>query len=718
MVVNILQPKIALTNNMELINGAHILYTYSDYEKYIENAVSFVSTGLTLGHGVIFIDNEETFDVVLNELRQKGFSQENLDKIVFANHIDFYGANDIFTIDRVIQTFSKLVQPFIDQEIPLRSWANVIWLENQCCLLDKLKTFEAEADLFVSQIKTFSVCAYDGSMLPSNIHLEMMKNHPYIMTDTEMALSSFYHKSVPPSIFIEENLEEKIIDMDEEIQTIHFHNQNLIEGMPEAVIVSSNDKLIFANQSALSLLEYENDILLGKTIWDIYHPDYFELIKERQEMLKNGEKLPLIEKKVLTKKGTVLDVEVVNFPFVFEGLEHPATISILRNISERKRLDSELRAAKANAEKSNHMKSVFLSQMSHDLRTPLNTIQGFTQIMLSSTDRDVKDQYKLQKIQKASEHLLELIEELLDFSAIEAGIIKLFPVEIHLKSFIQECVSSIPVMFKENVRISVQPVKDDIYIKADQIRLKQILNNLLTNAIKYNRPNGHVEIFIQSGDQTSEVRINIRDTGIGIPTDDLSAIFDPFYRSEKTMAKWNGTGLGLAIVAELTTIMDGKYGVCSEEGIGTVFWVSFKQVDMNHGLSSKHQNTLSYDEKSMIQKEVLYIEDNQDNIILMEAMLDVIIDVKLTVETTGEKGILRAAELQPDIILLDMGLPDLNGLDVLKRLKANANTKHIPVIIVSADAFESSIEKAMKEGSLDYITKPIDLKKLRTVITS
>jgi PAS domain S-box-containing protein len=839
-----ISPRIALTNNIEINNGAHIMYTFSNPEKYLENAISFISTGLLLGNGVVFIDEKPTFDIVLQHLTEKGVDEEKLDKIIFFDNVEFYASNEIFSINRVVNTFSKLIHPYISEGIPLRTWAKVKWLKDQCCLLDNLSEFELEADSFVNQVKSFSICAYDGSELSANQQLEIMKSHPYMMTDLELFPSSLYHSELPfPSIFMEKRDEETISNLKNEFQNIHNYYKNLIEVMPDAVFVTSNEEIVYANKAATELLDCELVQLLDKRIWEIIHLDFHETVKERTVKIQFGDKAPLIEQKLQNFKGQTINVEAASFPFFFDNMSKPTTISIVRNIDERrllqkkisnqikfnrtvfdslqmglivvednqinminemacnilefensdtteersvteqhkittkiftnldekyklieivdkatmnlnieskhingrtieidfipisfdeelytyvwvirdityrKMIEENLKEAKLNAEKSNHMKTVFLSQMSHDLRTPLNTIQGFTQILLSDHDRNEKERHKLQRIHGASIHLLELIKELLDFSAIEAGAIKLYSETIQLKSIIDDCVNSIQEFPHPQVSFFIKPIKADLYIHTDPVRLKQILNNLLTNALKYNKPDGKVHIYVES--EPSNIVIYVADTGIGIPEDEIPYIFEPFYRSKKNMENWTGAGLGLAIVKNLTKIMNGNCGVFSQEGIGTTFWVRFNKLDVNNtDISCKKENTLSTENKPIVGKRVLYIDDNRDNVELMQAMLEMIGDICLFPETTGRTGLLKALEMKPDLILLDLSLPDMTGIEVLKRLKMHENTKEIPVYIVSADAFETSIKEALANGCTDYITKPIDINQLRSAISN
>ncbi|MFD2216042.1 ATP-binding protein [Metabacillus endolithicus] len=375
-----------------------------------------------------------------------------------------------------------------------------------------------------------------------------------------------------------------------------------------------------------------------------------------------------------------------------------------------------LELEKLNAEKANLAKTVFLSQMSHDLRTPLNTIQGYSQILLMNKNSSDLNQ-KISKIYNASEQLLNLIEEILDFTAIDTGRVNIHKEEIQVKSFLEDCVGSILETNTSDINIQFDGVPSELFIEADPVRLNQIMTNLLDNAMKYNRTNGTVHIYCDYEKESEEVKINVKDSGIGIEHEDLDLIYEPFYRSKSTMNNWKGTGIGLAIVSQLTKRMNGNYGVTTEKGKGSTFWVSFKKLNkQSEGIMQNIDEEQLFPLSQPLR--VLYIEDNTDNIDVMRSMLRIIQTIDLQCVTSGKEGIKQVIELMPDIVLLDIALPDMNGFEALKHIKSNPVTKDIPVIAVSADAMESTIKQASEEGCFAYIKKPIHLDEIRNVLES
>ncbi|WP_176551250.1 ATP-binding protein [Bacillus sp. AFS040349] len=475
-----------------------------------------------------------------------------------------------------------------------------------------------------------------------------------------------------------------------EIRKYESHVDRLLQGSNTISVCAYNAFITpaFFQNELLKIHEYVMmDDVIEKS--PFYHKKYTSFPASERERVQNLEK----ENNILIKKNEEL---------------------LIGNARQKER-EKYLELQKINAEKANHAKTVFLSQMSHDLRTPLNTIQGYSQILLMNKNSSELNQ-KISKIYNASEQLLNLIEEILDFTAINTGRVNIHKEEIQVKSFLEDCVGSILETNTSDIDIHFEGVPSELFIEADPVRLNQIMTNLLDNAMKYNRTNGTVHIYCDYEKDSEEVKINVKDSGIGIEHEDLDLIYEPFYRSKSTMNNWKGTGIGLAIVSQLTKRMNGKYGVTTEGGKGSTFWVSFKK------LTKQSNEFMQNNEEQLIPLSqplrVLYIEDNTDNIDVMRSMLRIIQTIDLQCVTSGKEGIKQVIELKPDIVLLDIALPDMNGFEALKHIKSNSVTKDIPVIAVSADAMESTIKKASEEGCYAYIKKPIHLDEIRNLLES
>ncbi len=391
-------------------------------------------------------------------------------------------------------------------------------------------------------------------------------------------------------------------------------------------------------------------------------------------------------------------------------------VGISREITERKRYEEALTVAKNEAETANRAKSEFLSRMSHELRTPLNSILGFSQLLdrddLSPTYRE-----RVGYIYRAGRHLLELIDEVLDISRIEAGHIELSLQPVRMKEALGEaCGIMQPLADARHIRI-VLPNETSCASSAmaDRQRLKQVLLNLLGNAVKYNRDGGSVILNCEEK-AGGRIRVSVTDSGSGIAPEKQSRLFQPFDRLGAEHTSVQGTGLGLALSKRLTEAMSGTIGFVSDTS-GSTFWIEIPLSDMPRaeGLGVietvlPRVTPVSYD------RTLLYIEDNLSNVTLIEHLLSDQPGTKLITTMQGLLGLELAARHRPDLILLDVHLPDIDGHEVLKRLKSGERTSDLPVVVLSADATRPQIDRLRAAGAADYLTKPIDVNRFFQVI--
>jgi PAS domain S-box-containing protein len=384
--------------------------------------------------------------------------------------------------------------------------------------------------------------------------------------------------------------------------------------------------------------------------------------------------------------------------------------SLVIEIDVRKRTESELIKAKGEAEEANLAKSEFLSRMSHELRTPLNSILGFAQL-LEMGELNTSQSKGVKHILRSGKHLLDLINEVLDISRIESGHIALSLEPVQVGSVIIEMIDIVkPLATYQQVTIDLVSSQDNyLFISADRQRFKQVMLNLLNNAIKYNHQNGMV--VVKSEADPEFIRISVTDTGLGISEENLSRIFTPFERigAEKTTTE--GTGLGLAVVKKLMEAMGGSIGINSVLGEGTTFWIEFPTTKSQLEIVETTIGQMKTEpDKNNFKGLILYIEDNISNIELVEQVLiNQRPGIRLISNTSGMEIVKLATEFNPDLILLDLNLPDMHGSEVLELIQADPTTKPIPVIVISADAMPHQLEKIMKLGAKDYLTKPSDV---------
>jgi signal transduction histidine kinase/ActR/RegA family two-component response regulator len=375
----------------------------------------------------------------------------------------------------------------------------------------------------------------------------------------------------------------------------------------------------------------------------------------------------------------------------------------------------ELREAKEAADRANTAKSEYLSRMSHELRTPLNAILGFAQL-LELEDLGEEQRENLHYILTAARRLLALINEVLDIAAIEAGRLPLSLEPVAVADVVAETVSLIrPLADQHQVLLVNPPLSCASHVQGDRQRLKQILLNLLSNAVKYNRQGGRVELECGPGDD-GRLRIQVVDTGPGIAAEAMGQLFVPFERLGNEQSGVEGAGLGLPLSRRLAEAMGGTLDVASEPGQGSSFWVELPQAE---GPVQRAERRQELDPQAQPPPEepaptltVLYIEDNLSNLQLVERVLSRRPGVRLISAMRPQLGLDLAAEHDPDLILLDLHLPDMPGQEVLRRRRAEPRTAEVPVVILSADARPTLVDQLLGEGARAFLTKPLDVKEL------
>ncbi|MCE3263465.1 MAG: hypothetical protein K0R43_2544 [Pseudoduganella sp.] len=383
--------------------------------------------------------------------------------------------------------------------------------------------------------------------------------------------------------------------------------------------------------------------------------------------------------------------------------------------------NSELAMAMQEAKSANQAKSAFLSSMSHELRTPLNAILGFAQILTSEKLPSTLEQKRefANHILKSGRHLLTLINEILDLAKIESGAVALSLEPVALNEILQECESMVaPLAGNRGIRL-LFPDKCEANVTADRTRLKQILLNLLSNAIKYNRDGGAVVVDCSPGGHEL-VRISVQDTGMGLKPEQIKQLFQPFNRLGQESGVEEGTGIGLVVTKRLVELMGGTIGVTSSQGVGSMFWIELKSTTPTPSriATSAERPAEHHRHAAGEPATVLYVEDNPANLKLVEEIISFRPDLKLLSAPDGHLGVELARAHQPDIILMDINLPGLNGIDAVKLLHNDPRTAHIPVIALTANAMPRDVEKGLAAGFFRYLIKPINIDEFTEAINS
>ena len=387
------------------------------------------------------------------------------------------------------------------------------------------------------------------------------------------------------------------------------------------------------------------------------------------------------------------------------------TVEMQTQGEELQQTNVELESAKSAAEKANLAKSDFLSSMSHELRSPLNAILGFAQLMESGLPLPTPTQKaSIDQILQAGWYLLELINEILDLALIESGKLSLSLEPMLLSEVLLDCQSMIePQAQKNGIRMSFPQLDTPYFVNADRTRVKQVLINLLSNAIKYNRAGGTVEVTC-SACTAERIRISIQDTGEGLPPEKLAQLFQPFNRLGQEASAEEGTGIGLVVSKRLVELMGGEIGAESTVGVGSVFWIELNSAaapQLAVGTDEPHALTQARVQRGAVLRTLLYVEDNRANMQLVEQLIERRPDMRLLSAGDGLRGIALARIHQPEVILMDINLPGISGIQALKILREDPVTAHIPVIAISANAMPQDITKGLEAGFFRYLTKPI-----------
>jgi PAS domain S-box-containing protein len=592
------------------------------------------------------------------------------------------------------------------QEVIARAKALSIELETQIAPGFEALVFKASRG--IEDIYELTYIRKDGSRFPAVVSVTALR-------DDQGAIIGYLLIGTDNTARKQIEAEQK--QLAQRLRDHQFYTRSLFESNIDALITTDPSGIITdVNKQMEALTGCTRDELIGAPFRSYFtDPDRAE----------TSIKLVLSEKKItnyeLTARARDGKETVVSYnatTLYDRDRRLQGVFAAARDVTERKRLDQvlqeknvELESARSVAEKANLAKSDFLSSMSHELRSPLNAILGFAQLMESDSPPPTPAQKEsIAQILQAGWHLLKLIDEILDLAKVEAKQVPLSREPVSLAEVMIECQGMIePQAQQRGIHMIFPRFGMQYFVLADRVRVKQVLINLLSNAIKYNISQGTVEVKCDEI-TPGRIRVSVRDTGAGLSPEQMAQLFQAFNRLGQEASGEEGTGIGLVVAKRLVELMEGEIGVESSVGMGCVFW--FELPSVAEPCLSMEGGDAAALAPPHVPREVgphtlLYIEDNPANLKLVEQIIARHPDIRLLTAVNGNSGIEIARVSRPDVILTDINLPDISGYEALKILRSDPATAHIPVIAISANAMSPDVERGMKAGFFRYITKPI-----------
>jgi PAS domain S-box-containing protein len=573
--------------------------------------------------------------------------------------------------------------------------------------------FEAlvfKASRGIEDIYEITYIRKDGSRLPAIVSVTALRNAQdgvigYLLIGTDNT--------------VRKQAEAEQALLDQRLRDQQLYTRSLIESNTDAIMTTDPRGIISdVNQQMQALTGCTRDELIGAP-FKRFFTDQKRAEAAITRALREGKVINYeLTAHARDGKKTVVSYNATTFHDRDRNLQ--GVVAAARDITERKEFELilqenniELARAKAAAEKANMAKSEFLSRMRHELRTPLNAVLGFAQLMATAKPPPSAEQkLSIEQILQAGWYLLRLINEILDLSMIESGKVTMTEESTSLTGVLKDCQAMIaPQALQRGVQITFPVLDNPFYVHADRTRVKQVVINLLSNAIKYNRAGGEVIVQCMMSNE-NRVRLTIKDTGAGLAPEQLEQLFQPFNRLGQEANRGEGTGIGLVVTKKLVELMEGTIGVESSVGVGSLFWVELKTSGLPElaiDSMTAVQDQAPVHTLSAQQRTLLYVEDNPGNLLLVEQLIEQHNDWKLVKAINGCEGIQLARDYLPDVILMDINLPDISGFDALKILREDPITAHIPVWALTANTFPHEMAKGLEAGFFRYLTKPINV---------
>jgi len=521
-------------------------------------------------------------------------------------------------------------------------------------------------------------------------------------------------------------LEQRIAERTAELNNSNRWLSTILKTTQQGFIATDRQAVVTkVNPAILRILGRSQDEIIGKKLYELTGEKNRDFLVNR---LTSTRKVPNDEYDLDIQRpdGSVCHCHFAVTYLFNDKNEIDGGFALVSNIDERFKVEQALKKAKEEAERNSAAKSLFLSSISHEFRTPMNSILGFAQLLALEKGLTDKQKDYIEKILVSGEHLGKLINDILDQAKIEAGVVELNITEIDFCQTLSTILGLVAPQ-AEACGIHLRCDRDNpklCLVMGDQVRLQQIIFNLLNNAIKYNHAGGEVEVYCEVLD-ASWLRLNIIDDGPGIPDTKLKSLYEPFNRLGVETSKIQGVGLGLTISRSLATMMSCRLGLLKKDGPGCHFYLdvplSSTQMEVVASQTTASPNQTEFNPPNKQSREetsirLLYIEDNEFNRLLLASIIEKRPEMTLIVATNGKQGIALAQKEQPDLILVDIGLPDIDGFAVFRELQNQSITSGIPAVALSGNASPEDIEKTRAAGFAGHIAKPINISKFFAIL--
>lgn len=619
-----------------------------------------------------------------------------------------------YTADEVMNT---LTPADISDPQELIARAQALSLELDTAITPGFEALVYKASRGIEDIYELTYIRKDGTRFPAMVSVTALRDEQeaiigYLLIGTDNTARK--------------KVEEERMRLDQSLRDQQFYTRSLIESNIDAIMTTDPQGIITdINKQMEALTGCSRDELIGAPFKNFFTDPARAEASIRQALAEG--KITNFELTARSWEGRETVVSYNATTFYDRERRLQGVFASARDVTESKRMDlvlqernAELQGAKLLAEEANRSKSDFLSSMSHELRSPLNAILGFAQLLETESPPPSPSQMEsIGRILQAGWHLLNLINEVLDLAKIESGRYSLSPEPVSLGEVIVECQAMTEGQAqKRGLELTFPRFAKPCFVHADRTRLKQVLINLLSNAIKYNRERGTVTVEY-SRPTPGRVRISVSDTGEGLPPDKVDQLFQPFNRLGQEGNGEEGTGIGLVVARQLIQLMGGVIGVDSTVGVGSTFWF-----DLSVGVEpqipveafSPKPSGPHPAEAGIRTRTLLYVEDNPANLSLVEQLVARNPDMRLLTAGTGQLGIKLARANHPEVILMDINLPDISGVEALQRLRQDPTTAHIPVVAISANAMPYDIAHGLEAGFFRYLTKPIRINEFQETL--